>query len=171
MVLLRVYKYPELPLTPLHSASAKEQKQILADINAGSQKFGRKLLVKPGHKRGKSNETITPVTVLSPEPEQQQEDRRGRKSTSSQRPGIPKRTSSMRRAYNYFFGGSSSGTPAQPPSPTSPVTPENVTSPKEEDKNVSRDAGVDTPPQTPARDTAAAESEEDAKPEPEPAGM
>ncbi|KAF2736743.1 hypothetical protein EJ04DRAFT_149787 [Polyplosphaeria fusca] len=49
-----------------YDASAKEQKQVLADINAGSQKFGRKLLAKPPQKRGKSDDDLTPVTVLSP---------------------------------------------------------------------------------------------------------
>lgn len=134
-----------------HSVSNKEQKQILADINAGSQKFGRKLLSRnPSHRRDRGDETITPVTVL---PEQQQEERRGRKSTNSTRPKLPKRTSSMRRAYNYFFGGVPH--PEQPPSPTSPVVTEAnaeaVRSPKGDDKSA-RNVGVDTPPQTPARE-------------------
>ena len=78
------------------SASSREQKQIAADIEAGSKKFGRKLLTRePSHRRQRSAETITPVTVLTPtEPEQ--DERRGRKSTSSQRPKLPKRGNSMR---------------------------------------------------------------------------
>lgn len=172
----RVYKHLGASTNSPRRPSAKEQKQILADINAGSQKIGRKLLAKPpGHKRAKSSETITPVTVLSPEPEQ--EDRRGRKSTSSNRPKLPKRTNSMRRAYNYFFGGSQ---PA-PPSPTSPVTAATAQSPKKdgehehEHENVSRDAGLDTPPKTPAQEEPPAveaeraeggEEAEEAQPEP-----
>ena len=132
------------------SVNAKEQKQILADIERGSKLFGRKFLDrKPSQKRGQSSDNITPVTVLSPEPQTEQEERRGRKSTNSQRPGLPKRTSSMKRAYNYFFGSA----PAQQPmSPTSPVTTEAVKASQQDGKNGSRDAGVDTPPQTPAQE-------------------
>jgi hypothetical protein len=141
------------------SVNAKEQKQILADINAGSQKFGRKLLAKPPgtHRRGKSNETITPVTVLSPELPPEQEERRGRRSTNSQRPKLPKRTSSMKRAYNYFFGGHQA-----PPSPTTPVTaaadtpstPDGSNTGKRDEPEpaTTRDA-PDTPPETPGRET------------------
>jgi hypothetical protein len=154
VVCRRLFTSPPKPLLttpPTNSVPNKEQKQILADINAGSQKFGRKLLSRqPSHRRDKSNETITPVTVL---PEQQQEDRRGRKSTNSTRPKLPKRNSSMRRAYNYFFGGVPQ--PEQPPSPTSPVVTEAhaeaVRSPKDDDRSV-RNVGVDTPPQTPAHE-------------------
>lgn len=154
-----VYPHPELPpdhsfqstdQPPTCSVSNKEQKQILADLNAGSQKFGRKLLSRqPSHRRDKSNDTITPVTVL-PE-QQQQEERRGRKSTNSTRPKLPKRTSSMRRAYNYFFGGV---TPQEPPSPTSPVVTEANVEAVKSTKNDDRDVGVDTPPQTPAQDAS-----------------
>ena len=77
------------------------------------------------------------MTVLSPEPEE--EDRKGRKSTSSNRPKLLKRSSSMKRAYNYFFGGPS---PA-PPSPTTPTDASNT--------EASR-AAPDTPPKTPAAD-------------------
>jgi hypothetical protein len=152
----RLFTSPPKPLLitpPIDSVSNKEQKQILADINAGSQKFGRKLLSRqPSHRRDKGTETITPVTVL---PEQQQEDRRGRQSTNSTRPKLPKRNSSMRRAYNYFFGGVPQ--PEQPPSPTSPVVTEAhaeaVKSPKDDDKSA-RNVGVDTPPQTPAHEAS-----------------
>lgn len=74
----------------------------------------------------------------------------------------------MKRAYNYFFGGSSV---PQPPSPTSPVTTEATKAPAKDDKSAPRDAGVDTPPQTPAREDAPAtpgakdvEQEQEAEP-------
>jgi hypothetical protein len=51
----------------------------------------------------------------------------------------------MKRAYNYFFGSA----PAQ--QPLSPVTTaENAKAPQQDGKTASRDAGVDTPPDTPA---------------------
>jgi hypothetical protein len=128
------------------SATARETKQILADINAGSQKVRRKLL-SPGHKRGNSQSTITPVTVLNPEPDDDDE-RKGRKSTSSNRPKLLKRSSSMKRAYNYFFGGPS---PA-PPSPSTPTDPS-----KPADAEASR-AAPDTPPKTPAAEAFAPEA-------------
>ena len=141
---------PALITHPTYSASTKEQKQILADINAGSQKFGRKLLSRtPSQRAGNNNDHITPVTVL---PEQQQEERRGRKSTNSTRPKLAKRTSSMRRAYNYFFGAGPQ--PEEPPSPTSPVVTEAHAEAVKtsNDDEPTRNVGVDTPPQTPARD-------------------
>lgn len=71
----------------------------------------------------------------------------------------------MRRAYNYFFGAA---TPQQPPSPTSPVVTEAVAeavkSPKEDNKSA-RNVGVDTPPQTPAREASHATDGEDAQEE------
>ena len=144
-----------LTTTPTFSVSNKEQKQILADLNAGSQKFGRKLLSRQPSRRDKSNELITPVTVLPEQQQQQpqpQEERRGRFSTNSNRPKLPKRTSSMRRAYNYFFAGSA---PQEPPSPTSPVVTEaNVEAVKPSTRDGERDVNVDTPPQTPAQDAS-----------------
>jgi hypothetical protein len=160
----------ELPTHAPHSATAKEQKQILADIERGSKLFGRKFLEKKPHQKpGRSDETVTPVTVLSPELPTDQEERRGRKSTNSQRPGLPKRTSSMKRAYNYFFGGAPS---QQPLSPTSPVTTEPAKAPQQDSTNGTRDAAVDTPPHTPAQDATpsiVAEEEEPKEPA-EPAG-
>jgi len=84
----------------------------------------------------------------------QQEERRGRKSTNSSRPKLPKRTSSMRKAYNYFFAA----TPQQPPSPTSPVVSEAVAQaigsyPRDDDESA-HNVGVDTPPRTPAREVS-----------------
>lgn len=159
------------------SVSNKEQKKILADIESGSQKFGRKFLTRQPSKRATYQHTsnnndasaitnedaITPVAVPVgtasdplPPPEPTQEDRRGRKSTSSNRPRIGKRTSSMKRAYNYFFGGVDPKT-QQPPSPTSPVTSpvnaEATTTPAKDDANVAAAAGVQTPPDTPAQAT------------------
>lgn len=130
-----------LTLSP--SVSSKEQKQILADIQSGSQKFGRRL-TRPSQKRERSGDLLVPVTVTGEAAEQQE--RRGRKSTSSQRPGLPKRTNSMKRAYNYFFGG---GQPVPvPPSPTAPVTTTDTTAPSKIEE-APRDNGIDTPPDTP----------------------
>jgi hypothetical protein len=136
------------PLTPFLSVSSKEQKQILADIQSGSQKFGRRLTrrpsVRPSERLVNNGDIIVPVTVTGEAAEQQ--DRRGRKSTSSQRPGLPKRTSSMKRAYNYFFGG---GQPVPVPSePTEPVTTTD-TAPPSKIEEAPRENGIDTPPDTP----------------------
>lgn len=136
---------PIINTNAISSASTKEQKQILADIQSGSQKFGRRLTRPSVQKREKSGDNIVPVTVLGDAPEQQQE-RRGRRSLNSQRPGLPKRTSSMKRAYNYFFGG---GQPAPvPSSPTAPVTTTDTTAPSKVE-DAPRENGIDTPPETP----------------------
>lgn len=143
----RLLRISSLNPTNMHrSGSSREQKQILADIQSGSQKFSRRLLPPrtQSHKREKSGDTLVPVTVLgegSPQPE-----RRGRVSTNSARPGLPKRTSSMKRAYNYFFGGAQPA-PA-PASPTTPLTTTDTTAPSK-DEPAARDNGVDTPPETP----------------------
>jgi hypothetical protein len=138
------------------SASTREQKQILADIQSGSQKFGRRLSNRnvTGHRREKSGDTLIPVTILGSEASGSSEDRRGRKSTNSQRPGLLKRSSSMKKAYNYFFGG---GQPVPAPAePSSPVTSRVTAAPKDED--LPRESGIDTPPETP-REPPAREGE------------
>lgn len=93
-------------------------------------------------RRDRNPDQIIPVTITAEAA--QQEDRRGRKSTSSVRPGIPKRTSSMKRAYNYFFGAAA----PVPASAAPPVTTTEATPPSKEDVRP-YDNGVDTPPETP----------------------
>lgn len=67
----------------------------------------------------------------------------------------------MRRAYNYFFGGVA---PQEPASPTSPVVTEaNVEAVKSTKPDEARDVGVDTPPQTPAREASHAAEASDAE--------
>jgi len=70
----------------------------------------------------------------------------------------------MKKAYNYFFGGA----PAQQPlSPTSPVTTDTAKAAQHDGQNGTRDAAVDTPPQTPGQEahpSAVAEEEEPAEP-------
>ena len=138
-------KSPKPPLTPPRRASSREQKQILADINTGSQKFSRRLLP-PRTISNKRNGTIDPLPAPITGEASQQEERRGRKSTSSLRPGLPKRTSSMKRAYNYFFGG-----PAPVPATAEPATPAVTTdaTPPSKVESSTQDNGVDTPPETP----------------------
>jgi hypothetical protein len=80
-------------LTAHRRSTSARERQIIADINQGSEKAQRKLL---SHKRGKSNSTIVPVTVL-PDDEGTSSPRKGRASTSSNRPKLPKRSSSMVR--------------------------------------------------------------------------
>ncbi|KAA8611846.1 hypothetical protein PtrV1_13722 [Pyrenophora tritici-repentis] len=130
-----------------YEVSSKEQKQILADIQSGSQKFSRRLLPprSQDNRRARNGDTIVPVTVTGEA--SQQEERRGRKSTSSGRPGLPKRTSSMKRAYNYFFGGAAP-LPA-PAEPTSPLVTTDATPPTKAESIRQQDNGVDTPPETP----------------------
>ncbi|KAH8631454.1 hypothetical protein IG631_13137 [Alternaria alternata] len=130
-----------------YEASSREQKQILADIQSGSQKFSRRLLPPrtiSNNKRGGVVEPFAPVPTTGEQ--SQPEERRGRKSTSSLRPGLPKRTSSMKRAYNYFFGG-----PAPVPATASPATPAVTTdaTPPSVVESSKTDNGVDTPPETP----------------------
>jgi hypothetical protein len=133
-------------LTPPRRASSREQKQILADIQSGSQKFSRRLLPPRTISSNKRNGTIDPLPAPITGEESQQEERRGRKSTNSLRPGLPKRTSSMKRAYNYFFGG-----PAPVPATASPATPSVTTdaTPPSKAESTQQDNGVDTPPETP----------------------
>ncbi|OCK84300.1 hypothetical protein K432DRAFT_131387 [Lepidopterella palustris CBS 459.81] len=145
-----------------HDSTTRDvTKQVLADINAGSQKARRKLLSNnppSSHKRGNSYSTITPVTILDP---QENGSREGRTSTSSSRPRFPRRSSSMRRAYNYFFGG-----PTAPTTPTTENTADNTTrdtatpdeapdtpsteAPAEIPDNELADAPADSPMEAPA---------------------
>ncbi|KAF2848726.1 hypothetical protein T440DRAFT_152578 [Plenodomus tracheiphilus IPT5] len=140
------------------SSNSREQKQILADIQSGTQKFSRRLLPpRTISNKSKHGDNIVPVAAI----DGTQEDRRGRKSTSSVRPGLPKRTSSMKRAYNYFFGGAQP-IPA-PPAPTSPLTTTDVTAPSKDDP-LPQDRGVDTPPETPREARQPRLSEDEAVP-------
>ena len=151
--------HPSLPssLASAASAAAKETRQILADINAGSDKVHRKFF--SSHRRDHSGHTLVPVTVLDPAPADDA-DRKGRKSTSSARPKLPKRSSSMRRAYHYFFGAPSAphSPPAQDDAPRSP--PAAATDAPSHENGSASSAARDAPATPPAA-TAAADDDDD----------
>lgn len=142
------------------SATAKEQKQILADIESGSSKFGRKLhSARPpqAHRNqsGLSQKSSQDTVAAATERAVEDTGSRGRKSTNTTRPGLPKRTSSMRRAYNYFFG--SAGAP--PTSPTTAVTTTEAHAPApSKSRPTTGDNGIDTPPETPRDALSGADS-------------